>query len=181
MDLIQTVGHGAVSAAQLGDLLAGSGVGMVVDVRRYPGSRRHPHFNRGDLARWLPERGIGYRWEERLGGRRRGSADSVNAGLLNLQFRAYADHMASDAFRAAVGELLGVASAGSVAVMCSESLWWRCHRRLLADHLVLVERVAVEHLLHTGRSSPHSVTAAARRHEDRVVYEPIEPTLPEGW
>lgn len=181
MDLIRTVGLGTLSAAQLGDLLAGSGVEAVVDVRRHPGSRSHPHFNRGELARWLPERGIGYRWDERLGGRRRGSADSVNTGLGILRFRAYADHMASDAFRAALEELLGAASARSVALMCSESLWLRCHRRLLADHLVLVDGVAVEHLFHTGRSCPHAVTADACRQGDRVVYEPMNPTLPEGW
>lgn len=175
--LIRTVGHGTASAAELGDLLAGAGVETVVDVRRYPGSRRHPQFNKGELSRWLPERGIEYLWMEDLGGRRRPSPDSVNVGLRNDQFRAYADHMASKAFRVAAGELVERASVSSVAVMCAESLWWRCHRRLLADHLVLVEEVAVEHLSPTGEVTAHPGTPGAVRDSDRVVYHPAQDSL----
>lgn len=177
MEVIRTFGHGTASAEELGDRLAGAGVETVVDVRRYPGSRRHPQFNRGDLSRWLPERGIEYRWMEGLGGRRRPSPDSVNVGLRNHQFRAYADHMASEGFRASVGELVGLASVASLAVMCAESLWWRCHRRLLADHLVLVEGVAVEHLSPAGEATAHPVTPGASREGDRVVYHATQDSL----
>lgn len=170
MALIRTVGHGTATAEELGDLLARVGVATVVDVRRFPGSRRHPQFNRGELSRWLPERGIGYVWMDQLGGRRKLAPGSVNMALRNEQFRAYADHMATDGFRAAVGELMEVASDSEVAVMCAESLWWHCHRRLLADHLVLVEGSEVEHILHARRSQPHPVTPEARREGDRVVY-----------
>ena len=110
-----------------------------MDVRRFPGSRRHPHVGQDQLARWLPAAGISYRWMAALGGRRTPAADSPNLGLRNPQFRAYADHMASAEFLAAVDELLDLAASRPVAVMCSEAVWWRCHRRLLADHLVLVE------------------------------------------
>lgn len=177
METIRTVGHGTASADELGDLLAGAGVEMVVDVRRYPGSRRHPHFNRAELSRWLEERGIGYAWEEELGGRRRPGSRSMNVGLRNDQFRAYADHMSTGTFRAAVGDLMELARDGPVAVMCAESLWWRCHRRLLADHLVLVEEAAVEHLSPTGEAIAHPVTPGARRDGDRVVYHPAQDAL----
>lgn len=174
MHMICTIGHGAVTAAELGDLLTAAGVETVVDVRRYPGSRRHPQFNSGELSGWLPERGVGYRWMEDLGGRRRPSSASVNRGLRNDQFRAYADHMESSEFRAAVKELLEMASTTVVAVMCAESLWWRCHRRLLADHLVLVSGVPVEHLSHAGDAIRHPVTAGAHREGERVVYDVVQ-------
>lgn len=174
MQRISTVGHGAASADELGDLLAGTGIEVVVDVRRYPGSRRHPQFNQGELSRWLGERGIGYLWLEGLGGRRRVSADSENTGLRNHQFQGYADHMASQEFRAAVRDLVELASSSSVAVMCAESLWWRCHRRLLADYLVLVEGASVEHLTHQGALVSHAETPGARREGERVVYTLVD-------
>ena len=91
--------------------------------------------------------------------------------LRNDQFRAYADHMASDEFGHGVEELLELASAGSVAVMCAEAVWWRCHRRLLADHLVLVRGVPVEHLYHDGRVVAHPPTSGARAAGARLVYD----------
>lgn len=168
--MILTVGHGTASADEFASLLRDAGVSTLVDIRRYPGSRRHPQFNQGEMERWLPAEGIEYRWMEALGGRRSGRPDSDNVGLRNDQFRAYADYMVGDRFRNGVAELLELAERGSVAVMCSESVWWRCHRRLLADHLILVEGAPVEHLMHDGRTGPHPVTAEARRDGNRVVY-----------
>ena len=123
------------------------------------------------MARWLPEHDVGYRHVEPLGGRRRGVPDSPNTGLRNDSFRAYADHMATEEFSAAVGDLLEVAAEESAVVMCSESVWWRCHRRLLADHLVLIHDVVVEHLFHDGRLARHDPTPEARRSGDVVVYD----------
>lgn len=123
------------------------------------------------MSAWLPSRGMEYRWLASLGGRRKVASSSPNVGLRNPQFRAYADHMASGEFATGIRDLLSVVSERTVALMCAESLWWRCHRRLVADHLVLVEGVRVEHLLHDSRLVPHRVTTAARRSGDRVVYD----------
>jgi uncharacterized protein (DUF488 family) len=166
-----TVGHGTLTADQLADLLRGHGVELLVDVRSYPGSRRHPQFGRGQMEAWVPDAGIGYRWERRLGGRRPTRPDSVNVALRNDAFRGYADHMAGAGFRAALDEVLADAAAGPTAVMCSESVWWRCHRRLLADAAVLVDAATVVHLMHDGRRVPHAVTDGARRADGHVVYD----------
>lgn len=171
MTRILTVGHGTASADELVDLLRGAGVEEVVDVRRYPGSRRHPHVRSEAMAAWLPEHGIAYEHVAALGGRRRPRPDSPHVGWRNDQFRAYADHMETDEFREGLAELLQRADQRTVAIMCSESVWWRCHRRLVADHLVLVEGVEVEHLFHDSRLTPHEPTAEARRDGDRVVYD----------
>ena len=167
---ITTVGHGAGTQAELAELLRTAGVDAVADVRRYPGSRRHPHFSRAAIEQWLPAAGIEYRWFVALGGRRRVSAGSPNVGLRNEQFRAYADHMASDEFGAGLEELRRWAAGRSVALMCSESLWWRCHRRLLADHLTLVGGAPVVHLFHDGRTTGHVLTPGARTEGGTVVY-----------
>ena len=166
-----TVGHGAATAEAFATLVHDAGVARVVDVRRYPGSRRHPHFAGAAMARWLPEDGVAYSWLPSLGGRRSPRPDSPNVALRNDQFRGYADHMAGEEFLAGVAELEALAAREPVAVMCAEAVWWRCHRRLLADHLVLVDGVAVEHLLPDGRRRAHPLTAGARRAGDHVVYD----------
>ncbi len=183
MTTIRTVGHGTADADELGELLRGAGVTELVDVRRFPGSRRHPQFSSEAMAAWLPEHGVGYQHLESLGGRRKLGPDSPHIGLRNEQFRAYADHMESDEFTAGVAELLRIAEDESVAVLCSESVWWRCHRRLLADHLVLVHHVVVEHLFHDGRLARHDPTPEARLHDEHVIYDVgVAPPLftPEG-
>ena len=171
MTTIRTVGHGTADADELGELLRGAGVTEVVDVRRFPGSRRHPQFGADAMAAWLPEHEVGYRHLEPLGGRRKLAPESPNVGLRNESFRAYADHMTTDDFTAGVDDLLQIATDESVAVLCSESVWWRCHRRLIADHLVLVHDVVVEHLFHDGRLTRHDPTPEARRVGDAVVYD----------
>jgi uncharacterized protein (DUF488 family) len=166
-----TVGHGVLAAGELADLVRSAGVELLVDVRSYPGSRRHPQFGRDRMASWLPDAGVAYRWEPRLGGRRRARADSINVALRNEAFRGYADHMTSDEFRAGLDEVLASAVRLPTAVMCAESLWWRCHRRLLADAAVLVRGAAVRHLMHDGRLVAHPVTDGARPEGDHVVYD----------
>jgi len=166
-----TVGHGTLAAGELSDLLRGHGVALVVDVRSYPGSRRHPHVGREQIARWLPEAGVAYRWEPRLGGRRRARPDSPHVALRNAAFRGYADHMSGAEFRAGLDAVLADASERRTAVMCSESVWWRCHRRLLADAAVLVRGARVRHLMHDGRLVDHPVTDGARFAGARVVYD----------
>ena len=134
----------------------------VVDVRSYPGSRRHPQYGRESIEQWLPEAGIAYRWERDLGGFRRSRPDSPNAALRHPAFRGYADHMEDPGFAAALDALVGQARSQVVAVMCSESLWWRCHRRLLSDALVLWKGGTVRHLMHDGRLDPHRLTDGVR-------------------
>ena len=158
-------------------LLTGAGVEAVVDVRRFPGSRRHPHAARDAMAGWLLRAGLAYRWDERLGGRRRPTPGSPHTGLRHPSFRAYADHMHSTEFATAVDELLEETAQEQTVVLCSESLWWRCHRRLIADHVTALRGVEVRHLLHDGRLAPHRMTDVARFGNGALLYDGGEPEL----
>jgi uncharacterized protein (DUF488 family) len=170
--VVRTVGHGALEPGAFGALVQAAGVEVVVDVRRYPGSRRHPHFGSQAMAGWLPEDfGVLYRWCPALGGRRRPVEGSPNLGLRNDQFRAYADHMATAEFAEGLDALIGLAAATPSAVMCAETLWWRCHRRLLADAVVLLRAMTVMHLFHDGRLVAHHPTPEARVAEGRLIYD----------
>ncbi len=171
--VIRTVGHGTASQEELSAILHRAGVATVVDVRRFPGSRRHPHVGRDRMAAWLEDGGVGYRWIEGLGGRRRPDPGSPNVAVRNLQLRAYADHMASAEFQRSVGELLDVAASAPAAVMCSESVWWRCHRRMVADAAALLHGVEVLHLMPDGRLSPHPPTDGVRVAGDLLVYDAV--------
>ena len=162
-----TVGHGTAPQAALTALLAG--VPLLVDVRTAPGSTRHPHVNRAALESWLPAAGIAYRWEQDLGGFRRPAPDSPDVVWREPMFRGYAGWMRQSPFRTALRRVL--ADPAGTVVMCSESLWWRCHRRLLADAVVLLHDVPVEHLMHDGRRQPHRPTAGARVTPDGIVYD----------
>lgn len=166
-----TVGHGNLGQDDLGALLTGTAVEVVTDVRRVPGSRRHPHVARAAIERWLTGAGVAYRWEPRLGGWRRPRPDSPNTALRLPAFRGYADHMAGPEFRAALDEVLALAARRTTAVMCSEAVWWRCHRRLLADFAVAVRGAEVLHLGHDGRLLPHRLTEGLRVEGDGLVYD----------
>jgi uncharacterized protein (DUF488 family) len=166
-----TVGHGTLSDAAFGELLHVVGADHVVDVRSLPGSRHNPQYGREQLERWLAEAGVAYSWDRRLGGRRHSLDPSPNVALRHKAFRAYADHMAGLEFHAGLDALVELAGSASVAVMCAESLWWRCHRRLLADALVVLRSVPVAHLFHDGRLAVHTPTPEVRRVEDRLVYD----------
>jgi uncharacterized protein (DUF488 family) len=168
---LHTVGHGTLPADTFTELLRDADLAKVVDIRSFPGSRHNPQFAREAMERWLPEADLGYEWLRELGGRRRPQPDSRHTALRNDAFRAYADHMETAEFRHGVEELVDDPELDRTAVMCSESVWWRCHRRLLADHLVLVRNIDVVHLMHDGRRTPHVVTEGARRADDHVVYD----------
>src|SRR4051812_45290362 len=159
-----TVGHGALRGNELQALLRGARVDLIVDVRRFPASRSNPDVRAEQLASGLPEAGIAYRWEERLGGRRnlpRGEP-VVDDWWSVRAFAAYAAYTRTELFREALAGVLAAARAERVAVMCSESVWWRCHRRLLADVAVLAHGVDVEHLFPTGRLQSHQPASGAR-------------------
>lgn len=169
--VIHTVGHGTLDAGRFTELLDSVGIEVLVDIRRYPGSRRFPHFGADAMAEWLGEAGIEHRWVEDLGGRRRPAPDSPNTAWNNDQFRAYADHMATSEFVRAIDDLLATARQRPTAVMCSEAVWWRCHRRLVADYLVLIHQVETKHLFHDGRVAVHTPMKEARLSDGVVIYD----------
>jgi uncharacterized protein (DUF488 family) len=173
-----TVGHGTLSSDALASLLHEARVDVLVDIRSFPGSRRNPQFGRDQMEHWVPEAGIEYRWEPRLGGRRRGRPDSRNTALTHAAFRAYADHMETAEFATARAELLAGAAERRTAVMCSESVWWRCHRRLLSDAVVLLDHSDVLHLFHDGRLEGHHPMDVARVDDGHLVYDAGQPPLP---
>jgi uncharacterized protein (DUF488 family) len=176
-----TVGHGTASAEELAALLTRAGVERVVDVRTAPGSRRHPQFRREAMAGWLPAAGVAYRWEPELGGWRRPDPASVNHALRHPAFRGYADHMRTPPFWVALDRLLAEAADAPTAALCSETLWWRCHRRLLADAAALARGAEVVHLDHRGHLEPHRPTDGVRRDGDLLAYDVgATPPLPGG-
>lgn len=165
-----TIGHGRLDEDGLGALLRGAGVELLVDVRRFPGSRANPAVSRDAIPRWLPEQGIAYRWEERLGGRRSlPEGDDQDPWWQVAAFRGYAAHTRTAEFSAAMGQLAGEAAERRVAIMCSESVWWRCHRRIIADVAVLVHGLQVCHLMHDGRLTEHRPVEGARVRVDGTV------------
>lgn len=169
--LLFTVGHGDRTAAEFLDLLGQAGIDLLVDVRRFPASRRHPHFARDALAGALAAAGIGYRWEgERLGGRRRESHPSQHTALHSASFRAYADHMRTSSFRSAVADLLALAEERTLVVMCAERLPWRCHRWFLADALLLAG-AGVVHLLAPAQTREHRLSPLARAEGGELIYD----------
>jgi uncharacterized protein (DUF488 family) len=175
-----TVGHSTRTLDELVALLEQAGVRELVDVRSRPGSRRHPHFAGAALARSLPARDVAYRHEPRLGGFRRPQAGSPNGGWEHEAFRGYADYTASPDFREALDLLQRGARRRSTCVMCAEAQWWRCHRRLIADALV----VSGWRVLHLGLGSPplaHELTPFAVVGTDgRITYPPRQAELDLG-
>jgi uncharacterized protein (DUF488 family) len=172
--MLLSVGHGRLGREELTTLLTAAGVDAVVDIRRYPGSRRNPDVGSEMMTHWLPAAGIGYRWEPRLGGRRRlpPGEPREDPWWQVDQFAAYAAHTRTTEFAAALTELLDRAARQKTAMMCSESVWWRCHRRLVADVAVLRRGVRVEHLMHDGRRTPHLPAQGARvRADGQVVWD----------
>jgi uncharacterized protein (DUF488 family) len=173
-----TVGHSTHSLDGLVPLLAGQGVERVVDVRRTPRSGRHPQFDRESLAVELPERGVDYRHLPALGGRRRPRPDSPNGGWEHAAFRGYADHALTRAFAAGLAELCALAAERATAVMCAEALWWRCHRRLIADRLTALGW-SVCHIAADGSLAEHELPAFAVVEADKTVhYPPAQDALP---
>jgi uncharacterized protein (DUF488 family) len=166
--VIYTIGHSTHGADAFLALLRMHRVTQLADVRTMPMSRRHPHFNRDSLEKFLAASGIQYRHLGGLGGLRKPKRDSTNTAWKHPSFRGYADYMETDAFERAFRELVVWASAGPTAVMCAEAVWWRCHRQLLADAL-LVQGVPVWHIVGAG-SKPHEMSAFARIRDGKVVY-----------
>jgi len=158
-----TLGHGTAPAQELAELIHRSGIEAIVDVRSIPRSRRHPQFSSEEMAVWVPQLAqCSYRWNQPLGGFRSARADSANVALRHSSFRGYADHMESAQFEEALNALLHDASARRTAVLCSESLWWRCHRRLISDAALLLHNIPVFHLFRDGKLAAHLPTQGVR-------------------
>jgi uncharacterized protein (DUF488 family) len=170
---VWTIGHSTRSIDELIGLLALHDLQAVADVRRLPGSRRWPQFDQDALAERLARSHIAYRWFAALGGRRRGRKASPNSAWRNVSFRAYADHMGSDEFAQGLAELLELAAAKRTALMCAETVWWRCHRALIADALK-ARGVRVIHILDAEHAVEHPYTSPARIIDGRLSYASAE-------
>ncbi len=153
-------------------ILRDAGIEMLVDVRRFPGSRHNPQYAADVLPAALAKEGIGYRALPGLGGRRTPSTDSVNIGWRVEAFRGYADHLASVEYRQARAELMEIARQWRSCVMCAEAVWWRCHRRLIADDLSARDWTVV-HLMGHGNAVPHPLQVGAVLIDDVLRYPQV--------
>jgi uncharacterized protein (DUF488 family) len=184
-----TIGHSNRSLDEFLAMLAAFEIEVLADVRRFPGSRKHPPFNQEQLAGSLVAAGIAYEYFPELGGRRKAQADSPNTAWRNESFRAYADFMETDEFKAGIDRLLSIAgpsqqsdslkseplTAGRrVAIMCSEAVWWRCHRSLIADDLK-ARGIAVYHIMSATKQELHPYTSAARIVGGQLSYREADP------
>ncbi len=175
---VYTIGHSNRSLEEFVSLLRRYHIDLVVDVRRFPRSRRHPHFDSEPLRRALAERGIGYEHRAELGGRRSTRLpDSPNTGWRVEGFNAYADHLRTVEARKALAEVADRAKRQRLALMCAEALPWRCHRQIIADQLV-ASGIGVLHILGDGQLREHTLTQFARVDADGLVYYPGQPLLP---
>ena len=166
---IWTIGHSTRSIDDFASLLEENRIDVLVDVRRFPGSRRLPQFESAALAGALVARGISYKWIEALGGRRRSDPSSINTAWRHQAFRAYADHMQTEEFADGLLELLMIAHGARTAIMCAEVLWWRCHRRLIADALTSLG-IRVEHIMGDGKTALHKIAPPARLVAGAISY-----------
>ncbi|MEO3761667.1 DUF488 domain-containing protein [Mycobacterium sp. B14F4] len=166
--MLTSVGHGALRRAELVRLLQGAGIEALVDIRRFPNSRHNPDVEKDVIAAWAAEAGLDYRWEARLGGRRTLPAGSEpeDTWWRVRQFSAYAAYTRTAPFGDAMGELIEQSDRRSTAMMCSEAVWWRCHRRILADVAVIAWSEPVFHLMHDGRRVAHAPSDGARLRPD---------------
>jgi uncharacterized protein (DUF488 family) len=158
--LIWSVGHSNESFDEFRQRLRAADIEAVADIRTVPKSRRHPQFRNEALTATLPPDGVAYLHIPRLGGWRRAAADSPNTGWRNTSFRGYADYAMTEEFAAGLAELRALGAGRRTAMMCSEVLWWRCHRRLVADRLV-VAGDEVRHIVGDRDPSPHQLTPFA--------------------
>lgn len=175
-----TIGHSTLPIDIFIHALQENGVALLVDVRTIPRSRHNPQFGTEEISASLRSEAIQYRWMQSLGGLRHSRKDSINMGWHNARFRGYADYMQTDAFAAALKELMALDGETTVAIMCSEAVPWRCHRSLIGDAL-LIQKHPVEDIFVTpaGKSHhrAHTLTSFARAQGKKLWY-PEEPTLP---
>lgn len=167
-----TFGHGTLTQDEIAGLIERAAIARVVDVRTVPKSRAHPWVWGDKMAIWVPaEAGAEYVWERDLGGFRTPQPTSHHTALRNPSFRGYADYMETERFLSALGALVDSLPQRKTAIMCSETLWWRCHRRLISDAAVLLHGVEVQHLMPNGRTQAHALTQGVRRANGTLRYD----------
>jgi hypothetical protein len=177
-----TVGHSTRTIEEFVELLRAHQIQILVDVRHFPGSRRFPQFGKSALRHSLARAGIRYEHLVELGGRRPARPDSRNLVWRNASFRGYADYMETRPFSAGVDRLLDIARDGRTAIMCSEAVWWRCHRSMIADYLK-AKGVQVLHILGPGKVQEHPYTSAASLVDGSLSYAgplPVAPLASKG-
>lgn len=166
---IYTVGHSTYSLDEFLEMLKSFQIETIADIRSLPGSRKFPQFNKEELEISLPKNGIEYLHLTDLGGRRKVKKDSINNRWNNYSFKGYADYMETEQFKGAVLSLEALASKKRIAYMCSEAVWWRCHRLMVSDYLK--SKVwDVVHIMGVGKYQPHRYTAPARIVDGRLLY-----------
>jgi len=176
---IWTIGHSNRSFEEFAGLLEAHQITLLCDVRRYPGSKRYPHFSAEDLSKTLSLRNIGYVHLANLGGRREPQPASGNTAWRNKAFQGYADHMETPLFTSAIQTVTNAAMLHRAALMCAEALWWQCHRGLIADYLKS-QGWEVIHILSSGKTQPHPFTSAARMVNGQLSYQASQASLDLG-
>lgn len=170
--VIYTIGHSVHDWEHFIKMLNSFHIKELVDIRRFPGSKKYPWFSKDNLKRMLPEDSIDYLHMEELGGRRKVQLNSVNTRWRNESFRGYADYMQTNEFVQAIEKLENIALKKTTAFMCSEAVWWRCHRALVSDYLK-VKGWNVKHIMNVNKVEEHSYTSPARVWDGQVFYSDV--------
>jgi uncharacterized protein (DUF488 family) len=168
---VWTIGHSTRTLDEFVGTLETYDIELIADVRRFPGSRRLPQFGAAELEAGLARNDIAYKWLPSLGGRRKALPDSPNTAWTHPAFRGYADHIETEEFAEGLEELLILSGGMRTAVMCAEILWWRCHRRIIADVLVSLG-IDVIHIRESTSSEHHRLNAPARLVDGELSYQP---------
>ena len=167
---IWTIGHSTRSISELEEILNSFKINLLVDVRRYPGSKKFPHFNREQMEISLPDNGIGYLHLENLGGRRKVDKGSKNTAWRLASFQGYADYMETERFIQAADQLQKLAAEKKVAYLCSEAVWWSCHRSLISDYLK-IRGWEVNHIMGPNKDMEHPYTKPAQVVDGKLSYQ----------
>ncbi|WFB62441.1 DUF488 domain-containing protein [Sphingobacterium sp. WM] len=167
--IIYSIGHSTHPIQEFLDMLNSFDIKLLVDIRRHPGSRKYPQFNQDELRSYLENNGIAYQYLEALGGRRPTHKDSHNSAWKNESFRGYADYMETDGFVQGIQELENLATERKTAFMCSEAVWWRCHRSLVSDYLKF-KGWKVWHIMGIGKAQEHPYTSVAKITDSGLTY-----------
>jgi uncharacterized protein (DUF488 family) len=168
---IWTIGHSTRSIQEIEQILKSFSIEVLVDVRSYPGSNRYPHFNKENLEVYFPNKNIEYIHLKDLGGRRKTNPSSKNTLWRHPSFRAYADYMETDDFKEGIRVLERIALERRAAYMCSEAVWWKCHRSMISDYLKSIGW-SVSHIMSTEKETAHRYTAPAQIINGELCYHP---------